>query len=97
MKKKNYPYFENLIFRVRVKPKVRSPGVDFTDENELLVRIKAPPEKGKANEEWRSLLASYFGCFKEAVRIKSGFNSSWKIVVIEGFKEEKEFAAGGKK
>jgi len=86
-----------LIFRVRVKPKDRSPGVDFMGKNELLVRVKAPPEKGRANEELRSLLASYFGCPREAVRIKSGFNSSWKTVIIEGLKEEKEPAAGGKK
>jgi len=66
-------------------------------ENELLVRVKAPPEKGRANEELRFLLAGYFGCPREAVRIKSGFNSNWKIVVIEGLKGEKVSAPGGKK
>lgn len=71
--------------------------MELTGKNELLVRVKAPPEKGRANEELRSLLARYFGCSKEAVRIKSGFNSNWKIVVIEGLKGEKESASGGKK
>jgi uncharacterized protein YggU (UPF0235/DUF167 family) len=71
--------------------------VDFTGENEFAVRVKAPLEKGRANEEWRSLLARHFGCSKEAVRIKSGFNSNWKRVTIESLKGEKESFAGGKK
>lgn len=62
-----------------------------------MVRVKSVPEKGRANEELRCLLADFFGCPKEAVQIKSGVSSKWKIVEIVGLKSWKGSLGGGKK
>lgn len=86
-----------MIFKVKVKPKSSQPGVEFWGENQLLVKVKAAPEKGRANEELRCLLADFFDCPKEAVKIKSGECSQWKIVEIEGLKFWEEGLSGGKK
>jgi uncharacterized protein len=52
------------------------------DDGTLRARIAAVPEKGKANEELRTLLASYFGLPKSKVRIISGETSQHKRVSL---------------
>lgn len=86
-----------MIFQVRVKPKASQSGVEFWGENRLVVKVKAVPEKGQANEELRRLLADFFSCPKEAVQIKSGLCSKWKIVEIVGLKSWQRGLDGGKK
>ncbi|HEV8289435.1 MAG TPA: DUF167 domain-containing protein [Candidatus Norongarragalinales archaeon] len=48
----------------------------------LKVRVAAPPEKGKANEELLSILAEHFGVKKRQLRIVSGASSRKKIIEI---------------
>ncbi len=67
------------------------------NENQVVVKVKAAPEKSQANEELRRILADFFGCPREAVQIKMGAGSRWKIVEIKGLKSSKEFPGGGKK
>jgi uncharacterized protein (TIGR00251 family) len=49
----------------------------------LKVKIAAPPEKGKANEELCRVLAEHYGVPKSAVSIASGHTASLKLVKID--------------
>ena len=48
----------------------------------LKVNLAAPPEKGRANEELRALLATHFGVPRAAVEIVAGHGSPRKLVRI---------------
>ena len=50
----------------------------------LKVKVKAVPEKGKANEELREVLAAHYGVPAGAVEIVSGAGSTRKRVRIGG-------------
>ena len=72
-----------MLLAVKVTPRAsRSEVVGFGDDGSVRVRIAAVPEKGKANEELRSLLSRYFGVAKSDIRIVSGETSSHKRVRI---------------
>jgi uncharacterized protein (TIGR00251 family) len=61
----------------------RSEVAGLGDDGSLRVRIAAVPEKGKANEELRSLLSRYFGVSKRNVQIVSGETSTHKRIRIK--------------
>jgi uncharacterized protein (TIGR00251 family) len=74
-----------MTLRVKVIP--RSPKSEFAGElsdGTLKIRIAAPPDKGKANEELCAVLAARYGVAREAVRILNGHGSARKLVRIEG-------------
>jgi hypothetical protein len=48
----------------------------------LKVRIAAPPEKGKANQELCRVLAAHYGVDPGAVRVVSGHTSALKLVRV---------------
>ncbi len=47
----------------------------------LVIRLRAPPEKGEANEELRSLLSSLLGA---KVEVLKGHTNRMKTVLVEG-------------
>jgi uncharacterized protein (TIGR00251 family) len=71
---------------LRVKVIARSAKSEVLGEladGVLKVRIAAPPERGKANEELCRVLAEHYGVPKSAVSILSGQTASLKLVKIE--------------
>jgi uncharacterized protein len=66
---------------VRVKTNARAEEVTL-DSGVYLVKTKAPPHEGKANEAVIRLLADYFKKPKSSVRIVTGASSKNKIVEI---------------
>jgi hypothetical protein len=52
------------------------------------IRVKAPPEKGKANAAVLDLLARQLGLSTTALAIISGHSSPSKIVAISGMDDE---------
>lgn len=50
----------------------------------LTARLRAPPEKGKANEELVALVAERLGVPAAQVRITSGATSRRKRLIVEG-------------
>jgi uncharacterized protein (TIGR00251 family) len=70
---------------VKVIPRsAQSEIVGKLDDGTLKIKIAAPPEKGKANEELVALLAKHYGVPRSAVTIVSGHGSPRKSVRIEG-------------
>ena len=57
-----------------------SPADEVIEAEPLIVRVKAPPTKGKANKAVINLLAHYFNA---NVRIVAGATSRKKVVEIE--------------
>ena len=69
--------------KISVKVKANSKSDDVSAESGIyIVRTKAPPRQGRANEAVIKLLAEYFKKPKSAVRIASGGSSKNKIVEI---------------
>jgi uncharacterized protein (TIGR00251 family) len=74
----------NRTFRVKVVPRsAKSEVADELADGVLKVKIAAPPERGKANEELCRVLAEHYGVPKSSVRIVSGHTASLKLVKIE--------------
>ena len=70
---------------VHVKAGAREEGIEKTCESHYIVKVKAPPKKGKANQAVLKLLKKYFGM---QVTLVSGATSPIKIIdVIEEHNE----------
>ncbi|MCX5993132.1 MAG: DUF167 domain-containing protein [Chloroflexi bacterium] len=67
--------------KVRVTPRSSRDEVVKTGDD-YVVRVKAQPREGKANESVIKLLAEYFGVTRSSVRITSGLSGRNKIVEI---------------
>jgi len=67
---------------VKAKPSAREEKVEKIDDNNFIVSVKEPPEKGKANEAIRNALAVYFKTASARVKIVSGYSSRNKIIEI---------------
>jgi len=68
--------------KVIVIPNSKKPSVRKED-NTYVVRVDAPPTKGRANRRLIEILAKYFDTKKSKIRIISGEKSREKIVEIE--------------
>ena len=68
--------------KVRVMPNSAREEVIKQDEG-YIVRVKAPPQEGKANEAVIKLLAAYLKVPKSAVTIASGLSGRNKIFEIK--------------
>lgn len=54
----------------------------ISSDGTLQIRLAAAPEKGRANEELRSVLADVFGVSKSRVEVISGQSARHKRVKI---------------
>jgi uncharacterized protein len=73
----------SLILAVKVIPRAsKSELMGLLADGTLKVKLAAIPEKGKANEELRRLLAGYFQVSKSSVELLSGETSQQKRVRI---------------
>lgn len=52
--------------------------------DEYIVRVKVPPQEGKANEAVVKLIATHMKVSKSSVRIVSGLTGRNKIIEIKG-------------
>jgi uncharacterized protein (TIGR00251 family) len=73
---------------VRVTPRSNRDEVVGWRDGALLVRIKAPPVEGKANESLRRFLAAALGVALSDVVVAGGAASRTKRIRIEGLTAE---------
>jgi uncharacterized protein (TIGR00251 family) len=72
-----------MYLRVKVQPKSRESGiVDVMEDGTIKVRVKAAPEKGKANKEVIEVLAKEYGVRKSEVEIVGGAHDQIKLIKI---------------
>lgn len=67
---------------VKAKPNAREEKVEKIDDNNFVVSVTEPPEKGKANDAIRNALAVYFKIGSSRVKIVSGYSSRNKVIEI---------------
>jgi uncharacterized protein (TIGR00251 family) len=73
-----------LLLKVKVAPKSgRCELAGFLADGALKARVRAAPERGKANEELCELLARVLHVHRSCVRIVSGETSALKQVRVE--------------
>ena len=71
---------------IRVKVIPRSPKTEFAGElsdGTIKVRVAAPPDQGKANDELCAFLARRYQVSRDAVSVVSGRTATLKLVRIE--------------
>lgn len=72
-----------VLMRISVQPRAQQPGVRGIRNGVLVVRLKAAPEKGKANKELIATLAKFLGVAKADMDIVSGTASRQKRVLVK--------------
>jgi uncharacterized protein (TIGR00251 family) len=72
---------------VKVVPKSSRDALVGWVGDALKVHVKAPPERGRANEAVRKLLAEALGVPRDRVRVVVGPTSRQKIFAIDGLDE----------
>ncbi|WP_461831724.1 DUF167 domain-containing protein [Aquifex sp.] len=72
-----------MIIKVKVKPKSKKEEIRKLSEEEYEVKVKEPPEKGKANERVIELLSRFFGVPKNKLKIVRGETSRLKFIEVD--------------
>ncbi|MCB1118542.1 MAG: DUF167 domain-containing protein [Chlamydiia bacterium] len=75
---------KDTLLSVKVTPKARAPGITGWHEHVLQVKVSAPPDKGKANEEVIALLSDYFHIPKSHIELLRGHTSPHKHFKLTG-------------
>lgn len=75
-------YFFKMILKIKVKPNSRKNEVSVENAFSLKIKIKAVPEKGKANKELINFLSEIFEVPKSFIQIINGESSPNKRVKI---------------
>ena len=78
------PSGEGVLLDVRVVPNAKKEAAEYSD-GVLKVKVKAPPEKGKANKDVLRVLSSLFG----PCAIVRGHTSGRKTVLLSRCTPEK--------
>jgi uncharacterized protein YggU (UPF0235/DUF167 family) len=71
------------ILTVKVQPRSKTPGVEEIGKDSFRVRVRAVPEKGRANREVVERLAEHLGVPPSGLRLVRGETSSRKVFAIE--------------
>lgn len=73
----------SVVLKVKIIPKSSSNCVAGIYGDSLKIKIKAPPEGGKANKECCNFLSKILKVPKKYVNIVSGYKSNVKYIFIE--------------
>jgi uncharacterized protein (TIGR00251 family) len=71
-----------ILLMIKARPLSNSNEVVGVHEEELVIKVKAQPEKGKANKELVSYLGKLLDCRKSDIRIITGETSRHKLVEL---------------
>lgn len=76
------------VIAVKVVPRAARDEIVGWLDGLLKVRVRAPPQDGRANRAVEELLADALGLKKTAVTVAAGFGSAHKRVAIDGLTRE---------
>ncbi|MCD6320129.1 MAG: YggU family protein [Candidatus Desulfofervidaceae bacterium] len=77
---------DGVILQVKVQPKAKKDEIVGLEGQALKIKVKAPPEKGKANQACIELLASFLGIPKTRIKLLRGETSRQKVFSLLGLK-----------
>ena len=72
------------VIRVRAKPNARREGVLGVVNEQLVVAVRTPPERGKANQAIVTIVARWLGIPKRSFEILSGASARDKRILVKG-------------
>lgn len=72
----------DLIINIKLFPNAQKNEIVGTRNSELIIKINAAPEGGKANKKTISFLAKEFKISKQSISIRSGELSRHKVVAV---------------
>jgi uncharacterized protein YggU (UPF0235/DUF167 family) len=75
---------ERCRIAVRVQPRARADELGGERAGKLLVRLRAAPEQGRANEALCRLIAKTAGVPPSRVRVVRGASAREKLIEVEG-------------
>lgn len=70
------------LLKIKAIPGSSKNEIMRVENNELIIKIKAQAEKGKANKELIKFLSKKFSCSKTNIEFKSGENSRHKTLMV---------------
>ena len=73
-------------FAIRATPNARRSEVVGVVDEVVRVKVAAPPEGGRANDELCRVVAEWFGVRNSAISIVRGHSSRIKTVRVDGVK-----------
>jgi len=76
-----------IVYEVKVKTRSGRPGVEPTGQSSFLVRVKAAPEKGRANQEVVKQLAVFLRVPPSKLKILAGETSTRKLIRYDAGEE----------
>jgi uncharacterized protein YggU (UPF0235/DUF167 family) len=71
------------ILKVKVQARSKTPGVETLGPDDFRVRVRAAPEKGRANDEAAERLAAHLGVPPSLLTLVGGAASSRKRFRLE--------------
>jgi len=71
------------ILTVKAQPRSKTPGVEELGQDSFRVRVRAAPDKGRANAEVTERLASHLGVPPSRLTLIRGAASSHKLFRLE--------------
>lgn len=80
---------KGILIEFYVKPNSKKSKL-VIEEEALILHIKAPPVKGKANKAIIQFLSNYFGVSKSQISFISGLKSKTKSFLFEDLNKEQE-------
>lgn len=75
-----------VVIKVKVQPKAQQDEILGIKGGRLRLRVKAPPQNGKANQACISLLAKIMGITKKEIKLISGAKAREKMFFIQNMK-----------
>ncbi len=70
-----------MILNIKVKTQAKEQKI-INDKNNILVHLKSPAEKGKANKELIKALAKFYNCPQNSIKIIKGAKNKNKVIKI---------------
>ena len=80
---------DDCLFKVLVKPSYMRQHISFDKELAIILEVKSPPNKGKANQEVLKMLAKVFKVKQQSIRIIRGATLKEKWILLHKFTAEK--------
>jgi len=74
---------KGVVIKVRVQPKAKRDEILGVEGGSVRLRVKAPPEKGKANQACINLLAKILSITKKEIKLISGAKAREKMFFIQ--------------
>jgi uncharacterized protein (TIGR00251 family) len=75
-----------LALTITVKPGQRNEGILLDSAGQIVVKVKAPAQEGRANERLIEIVAQALGCPKRNISVSRGQSSRHKELRIQEYR-----------